>query len=148
MGHTNENSSVEHWNPRDRAFDYGMVFAAGLAVAASIGSLVGVLTGAAVPSAIGSAIVFLGVLCLLSAGLTGGQYAAGGVGRGAARYTFVNQSFSPLLRRDPLEGAGSDALVEELSHGYRPKKDPTAFWLAIGGILYVATGFIILMASS
>ncbi len=89
----------------------------------------------AIPSAIGSAIVFLGVVGLLSAGLTGGQYAIGGVGRGAARHTFA-------------KGDGNNALIDELRHGYRPEKDPTAFWFAIGGILYVAVGFLILVAGS
>jgi hypothetical protein len=136
MGNTtNGNGSVEHWTLRDQVLDYGTVFTAGLAVAATIGFLVGIMFDVAVPSAIGSAIVFLGVVCLLSAGLTGGQYAIGGVGRGAARHNFA-------------KGDGNNALIEELSHGYRPEKDPIAFWFAIGGILYVAVGFVILVAGS
>ncbi len=72
MGNPNGNGSVKHWSLRDQVLDYGMVFVAGLAGAATIGSLLGVLIDATVPSAIGSVIVFLGVLCLLSGGLTGG----------------------------------------------------------------------------
>ena len=81
MGNTtNGNGSVEHWTLRDQVLDCGMVFTAGLAVAATIGFLVGIMFDVAISSAIGSTIVFLGVVGLLSAGLTGGQYAAGGVG--------------------------------------------------------------------
>jgi hypothetical protein len=148
MGHADDDTGVRHWNPRGLILDHGLVFAAGLGLAATIGSLFGILTHAAVLSAIGSAILTLGVLCLLSAGMTGGQYTALGVGRGAERYNFVRDSFSFGPRRDRPIGGNTKPLIEELHGGYRPKRDHIAFWLGLGGILYVATGFVILGAGS
>lgn len=148
MRHSNKGSRTEEWTPRDRALDYGMVFAAGFGVAATIGALIGFMTNAAVGSAIGMAVGLLGVLSLLSAGLSGGQYTVGGIGRGLGRYNFVRDSFSPAMRRKRFEAPDQTGLIEETSHGYRPEKDPVAFWLAIAGIIYVAAGFVILIASS
>jgi hypothetical protein len=148
MGHSNDDTGGRRWNPRGLILDHGLVFAAGLGLAATIGSLVGISTDTAVLSAIGSAILTLGVLYLLSAGMTGGQYTALGVGRGAERYNLVRDSFSFGPRRNRPVGGNTKPLIEELQRGYRPKRDHVAFWLGIGGILYVATGFAILRAGS
>ncbi|MCP3998880.1 MAG: hypothetical protein GY722_28015 [bacterium] len=148
MGDTDENRRIERWTRRDQALDTGMMLAAGFAAAATLGLLIGILTSADVLPAIGFATLALGVLCLLSAGLTGGQYAAGGVGVGAARHMFVKESFAFGPDRNRSSGSDSSPLLEELSHGYRAKKDPIALWLSIGGILYLAVGLAIVMAGS
>ena len=146
MGDTKEDRGTGHWTSRDQALESGLMLAAGFAAAATIGFFVGILTSADVLPAIGFTTFGLGVLCLLSAGLTGGQYAAGGVGIGAARHLFVKESFTFGSDRNRPRGSDSSPLLDELSHGYPAKKDPIAFWLSIGGILYLAAGLAILVA--
>lgn len=148
MDDANQDRSAEQWTLRDQALDIGLMIAAGFAAAAIVGFLIGILTNANVVQAIGFTTLALGVICLLSAGLTGGQYAAGGIGRGAARYMFVRESFSASADGNRPDSGDSGSLLEELSQGYRAVKDPIAFWLGIGGILYLAAGFAIIMAGS
>ena len=145
MSHSKEDTAATEVRVRDLVLDYGLVFAVGLGAALTLGGLVGILTDAAVLPAIGIATLSLGIICLLSAGLTGGRYASLGVGSGAGRYEFVQRSFSS--RGKQPEGIDSGELLAELSRGYRPERDPIAFWLGVAGILYVGLGFAILMAS-
>jgi len=136
MRNADASGGIEHLRLRDRILDRATIFAVGLVLAATVGSLVGVLTAASVPSAVGYALIVFGAVWLLSAGLSGGGYAIGGVGKGVSRYTY-------------LMGDGNEALLDELREGYnRLDKDPIAFWQAIGGILYIAIGFIVIVTTS
>ena len=116
---------------RDRLPDFAVLFVIGLVAAAGIGALIATVTAADLWPAVAAGLIVLGVVCLLSAGLTGGSYAVGGVGKGAERYTF-------------RFGDGNDGLVQEWRDGYRPHKDTTAFLqvIACGG--YIAIGALLL----
>ena len=72
-------------------------------------------------------ILVLGVVCLLSAGMTGEQHAVGGVGKGAERFTFVNGSFCSNCDRNRLKNSNGEPLKDELNRGYRLERDPDAF---------------------
>ncbi|MDJ0792450.1 MAG: hypothetical protein QNJ71_11190 [Acidimicrobiia bacterium] len=116
---------------RDRLPDFAVLFVIGLVAAAGSGVLIATVTAADLWPAVAAGLIVLGVVCLLSAGLTGGSYAVGGVGKGAARYTF-------------RFGDGNEGLVQEWRDGYRPPKDTTAFLQVIAGAGYMAIGAVLL----
>ena len=110
----------------------GLVLVGGAAVAILAGLLIGMTMGAPRGSAAGYGLIILGVVLALGGGLVGGNYAIGGVGQGAARYT---GKFD----------AGIDEVVDEFSTGFRPEADNAAMWQVIIGIAYVLLGVGVLL---
>ena len=135
MGESNPSDVRGERRLRHTVLDKGAVFGAGLVVATTTGLVIGVLTSAAVATAIGYALLLFGVVWLFAGGMSGGGFSVLGVGRGAGRYTYA-------------VGDGNEPLLAELRHGYRPAADPVAFWLVVGGVLYVAIGIVVITTGS
>lgn len=110
----------------------GLVLVGGAVAAVVAGLGVATIVGAPRGPAAGYGLIILGVVLALGGGLVGGNYAIGGVGQGASRYT---GKFD----------AGIDEVVDEFSTGFRPEADTTAMWQVIVGILYVLLGLGVLL---
>lgn len=127
---------------RERLPEYFAVFGAGLGAAVVAGVLIGGLSAAGVGEAVGYAVVFLGVVSLLSGGASGGGYAnmsvgaIGGLFGGRGR---IDEDIDdPAVRRGALPRTDP---MERLRRGLRPEANPRAFWQVVGGFGYVAIGF-------
>jgi hypothetical protein len=121
---------------RERLPDRLTVFGIGLAGGIAVGLISGVLFGAPLAPAFGYTMVILGAICLLGGGLTGGGYAVYGIGEGIGRNHY-------------MRGDGNKLVGEALRGGYdRPAADPGAFWMAIGGFLYLVIGLLAIVLSS
>jgi len=123
-------------NFRERLPDRLTVFGIGLAGGIAVGLIAGAIFSASVATAFGYTMVLLGAICLLGGGLTGGGYAVYGIGEGVGRNHY-------------LRGDRNKLVAEGLSRGYdRPGADPGAFWMAVGGFLYVAIGLLAIVLGS
>jgi hypothetical protein len=121
---------------RERLPDRLAVFCAGLVGGTAVGLIAGVMLGATMATAFGYTMVILGAICLLGGGLTGGGYSVYGPGEGVGRNHY-------------MRGDGNKLAMDHLRKGYdRPAADPGAFWLAIGGFLYVAIGLLAIVVSA
>ena len=121
---------------RERLPDRLAVFGAGLAGGTVVGLTVGVVSSAPVATAFGYTMLILGAICLLGGGLTGGGYSVYGIGEGVGRNHY-------------MRGDGTQMAMDSLRKGYdRPAADPGAFWMAIGGCLYVAIGLLAIVLGS
>lgn len=121
---------------RERLPDRLTVFGIGLAGGIAVGLIAGVIFGAPSATAFGYTMVILGAICLLGGGLTGGGYSVYGIGEGVGRNHY-------------MRGDGNKQVADGLRRGYnRPAADPGAFWLAVGGFLYVAIGLLAIVLGS
>ena len=121
---------------RERLPDRLTVFGIGLAGGIAVGLIAGGIVGAPLASAFGYTMVLLGAICLLGGGLTGGGYSVYGIGEGVGRNHY-------------MRGDGNKQVPDRLRRGYnRPAADPGAFWMAIGGFLYLVIGLLAIVLSS
>jgi hypothetical protein len=112
----------------ERLPDRLTVFAVGFAGGTAVGLIAGAILHASLTTAFGYSMVLLGAVCLLGGGLTGGGYSVYGIGQGVGRNHYMRGDHNRLVG-------------EGLRAGYdRPAADPGAFWMVVGGALYLAVG--------
>ena len=123
---------------------YVKLFLIGCAFIGLVALIVVWLSSARLEHAIGYTAILVGTLLLLMGGSKGGGYSNLSVGAVEALIGGRNRAGDDpeedadirhgnvMKRRDPME---------RLRKGLRPPPNPTAFWFAVAGLLYVAIGF-------
>jgi len=128
---------------RERLGVYAKLFAIGSALVMGIALVVWVASTARFEHAVGYTAIAFGTLLLLVGGARGGGYSNLSIGAVEALVGGRNRSDDDvegdadlrhgktMKRRDPME---------RLRRGLRPPPNPSAFWVAVAGIIYVAIG--------
>lgn len=128
---------------RDRLPEYLVVFGIGLVAAAAIGAVIGAITDPAVVNSIGYTIMFLGVVLLLAGGAMGGGYTNLGIGAIGAMFGTRRADEEEMDWEGRRKGGSSTGSSDRLKKGLRPPRNPRAFWQIVGGLAYMAIGFVI-----
>ncbi|HLE39070.1 MAG TPA: hypothetical protein VJA44_05390 [Acidimicrobiia bacterium] len=128
---------------RERLLVYVKVFLLGLVAISVIALVIFLASSARLTHAFGYSSLASGTLCLLAGGARGGGFANIAVGAAGALVGARNTQDDDvehdadvrhgkvMKRRDPME---------RLRRGLRPPPNPTAFWSAVAGFLYIAIG--------
>lgn len=130
---------------RDRLPEYLVVFGIGLVAAAAIGAVIGAITDPAVVNSIGYTIMFLGVVLLLAGGAMGGGYTNLGIGAIGAMFGTRRADEEEMDWEGRRKGGSSTGSSDRLKKGLRPPRNPRAFWQIVGGLAYMAIGFVIVL---
>lgn len=128
---------------RDRLPEYLVVFGIGLVAAAAIGAVIGAITDPAVVNSIGYTTMFLGVVLLLAGGAMGGGYTNLGIGAIGAMFGTRRADEEEMDWEGRRKGGSSTGSSDRLKKGLRPPRNPRAFWQIVGGLAYMAIGFVI-----
>ena len=130
---------------RDRLPEYLVVFGIGLVAAAAIGAVIGAITDPAVVNSIGYTIMFLGVVLLLAGGAMGGGYTNLGIGAIGAMFGTRRADEEEMDWEGRRKGGSSTGSSDRLKKGLRPPRNPRAFWQIVGGLAYMAIGFVVVL---
>lgn len=123
----------------DRLPTYAKWLAVEAGAAALIGTAVWALSDITWRGGFGGALVAIGVLSLLTGGMSGGGYmTAGGYGIlfGSRHNEGWDSTAGEIDRAQDLRGRLMDNL--------RPRRNATAFWQVIGGLVVLGLGFAVL----
>lgn len=136
---------------RERMPDYLALFGLGIVGCLIGGIIVVIVSQYSFASGFGYTMIGLGVLLVLSGGVSGGGYA--NLGAGALGTMFgsglrnqegpADEDDPEALRREVF-GRRRDPR-ERLRRGLRPEANPRAFWQVIGGSTYFALGTVIVL---
>ena len=124
---------------RDRLWVCGRWLLVEIAAAAAISLVVWWLTQLSWLDALASCLVGIGLLSLLSGGMSGGGFVtAGPYGAffGRRHDAGWNSSAGEMRRAQDLR--------ERLRANLRPRANPTAFWQVIGGCVLIGLGVVVL----
>lgn len=130
---------------RNRLPEYLVVFGIGLVVAAAIGAIIGAVADPALVNSIGYTIILLGIVFLLAGGATGGGYTNLGIGAVGALFGTRRADEEEVDWEGRRTGGSGTGTSDRLEKGLRPPPNPRAFWQIVGGLAYMAIGFVIVV---
>ncbi len=129
---------------RQRLPRYLRDFAVAVVAAAVTGVLVAALTGAPLGGGVGGAFVALGVVLLLSGGLSGGGYVRTsgdyGIHYGKRHDQGLDSTEGDIARIQDLRA--------RMRRELRPARNPAAFWQVIGGLAAAGLGVLVLQVAA
>ena len=138
---------------RERMPEYLTIFGIGLAVGIVAGAIIGAFSSVGFGSAIGYTVLLMGAGFMIAGGIPGSGVYAGGFGRiftGSSDQAGQSGSGSaPSGGASSASPGGPDdvdspsEVRQRMQRRLRAEKNPTAFWLVMGGVAYVIIGLII-----
>lgn len=134
---------------RERMPEYLVIFGIGLVVGIVVGGIIGGLSSVGVGTAIGYTILLMGAGFMIAGGIPGSGVYAGGFGRvfsggsDPAGQSGGGASGSSMGSADDVDLGSPTEVRRRMAKRLRYEPNPTAFWLVIGGIVYVIIGLII-----
>ncbi len=138
---------------RERMPEYLVIFAIGLAVGIVVGAIIGALSSVGFGSAIGYTVLLMGAGFMIAGGIPGSGVYAGGFGSiFTGNSDQAGQTSSGNAPSGGASGASPDGsddvgspsdVRQRMQRRLRSEKNPTAFWLVMGGIAYVIIGLVI-----
>jgi len=151
MDHHEKAAATSEVSLRDRLPDYLALFGVGIVACLVGGLIVVVVSTHSFATGFGYTMIGLGVVLVLSGGVTGGGYA--NLGAGALGTMFgsslprqegsAEDDDPDELRREVFGRRGDPR--ERLRKGLRPEANPRAFWQVIAGSTYFALGTVIVL---
>jgi hypothetical protein len=133
--------------------EYLVIFGIGLVVAIVVGLIIGAFSTVSLGSAVGYTVLLMGAGFMIAGGIPGSGVYAGGFGRifTGSSDPAVPPSSGNAAAGGPSSSSAGESLDADspsdvrrrMQRRLRPEKNPTPFWLVMGGISYVIIGLLI-----